>query len=86
MMFRAKHRMEYAALRAVGLVFSRLPYRLASAAAWPLAWLAQYGSRFWRSLPLYVWAFSATGSWRAGHGYDRDCHFNVCGYGRLIDS
>ncbi|MFO1491781.1 MAG: hypothetical protein U1F77_10130 [Kiritimatiellia bacterium] len=44
---RPKHLLEYALLRALGFVFRVLPYRLALAAGWGLAWLAFHVVR-WR--------------------------------------
>lgn len=42
----AKHLLEYAGLRAFSVVVNALPYRMALAAAWPLAWCAHWVFRF----------------------------------------
>jgi lauroyl/myristoyl acyltransferase len=42
----AKHLLEYAGLRAFAVVVNALPYRMALAAAWPLAWCAHWVFRY----------------------------------------
>jgi lauroyl/myristoyl acyltransferase len=42
----AKHLLEYASLRVFSVAFNALPYRIALAAAWPLAWCTHWLFRY----------------------------------------